>query len=328
MLPFGDSWRALFHVTEDAAKLPSVKLLNADEVQRISMMDAERTFKGDAQKAKLRSLTDRFMKDFGDYHQGLSYVASMILLVVDDLDEVYSIVHQLASNNKWMLDIWKAEATENASDGYAVLEILAKHMPSVATKIQSVGAVPETWFQKYGTGFGLHVLPLEAAFALADGIFVHGRKMLYKFTLALLHTLAERIMAAKDVTSVFPLLMLDKPMFDHGKVNVAECNAMVEAARKHCEAAEKKDKAAAETEKKSDDLLTAMMDAVDEMAWDKQRSAAYDKYLRARVERARAMAQKAAEEEEDEESDGMSDMSSDSEDEEERLARLMGNTKL
>jgi hypothetical protein len=193
---------------------------------RIFLRDAERTFKGEKNRQVLISVLDDFVSATGDdYHQGLGYVASFLLLSFDAATTLH-ILHTLNADPKYIPNYWKAEAIEAATDAYVFEDLLVKSNTEVQGKLASFGSAlgPEVYCGKWFTGLSIHVLPFECLYHFMTGFFLFGRAYLFMFGLALVNTLSKEILAAKTQGQILELLRLDASV-----VTVAQCRQIIAA---------------------------------------------------------------------------------------------------
>ncbi|KXS12776.1 hypothetical protein M427DRAFT_71871 [Gonapodya prolifera JEL478] len=211
---------------------------NEDEHLRIFRRDAERTFKLKLNQDQQISVLSHYVKTYGDYHQGLSFVVSAIMLVADGSTEgkeplvtkkqlalARRIATALAEDKEKyaMIEAWKAEAVISAVDGYVLMEILKKHRPQLSSQLERNGILPEIWFQRIRCGLCVHVLPLVALFPFLDHFFTYGQPFLRKFTLALLALLETRIAKAGNNTSrILEIIHLDLEVMGLSKAELVD----------------------------------------------------------------------------------------------------------
>jgi len=133
------------------------------EPSRIIKCDAERTFKSEANREKLCSCLAYLGDCFGDYHQGLSYVTSFLLLTLPE-EEVITILLYLNEDQKYVPGYWRAEAIAFATDAHVFESLLRERYSKVAEHLSTHCILPETFCQKWFIGLCVHVLSFDALF--------------------------------------------------------------------------------------------------------------------------------------------------------------------
>ncbi|KAJ3323775.1 hypothetical protein HDU93_002894 [Gonapodya sp. JEL0774] len=250
---FGRNWAKSFPPTSeedqadektgsDAVSGGPVVDENEDEHLRIFRRDAERTFKAKVNQDQQISVLSHYVKTYGDYHQGLSFVVSAIMLAADgsatesrdeaatlntrkQLALVRRIITELAENTEKyaMKEAWKSEAVISAVDGYVLTEILKKYRPQLSAQLERNGILPEIWFQRIRCGLCVHVLPLSSLYPFLDNFLIFGQPFLRKFTLALLALLEPRIAKAGNNTSkILEIIHLDLEAMGLSKMELGE----------------------------------------------------------------------------------------------------------
>eukprot|EP00762_Andalucia_godoyi_P000285 ANDGO_03239.mRNA.1 hypothetical protein len=294
--------RILARVPSVASVMGTVDLPAPSEFERIFEMDAERTFREVGRRNLLAGILSRHKKKHGDYHQGLSYIASSLLLVLDSVDAVVAVLDHLSSDDNLMKDVWCAQALRDATDGYVMFEILKAGDAELYSTLMRFTMVPEVWFQKYGTGLAVHILPLKNCYELFELILEHGRKALIKLVLVLLEEVKDQLMASKDIDKVNAILRLDrvKMGFKENPESLVQFgDKLLDTVRRHYQ-------------KENVGAAQALLDAVDKTDLQESRVACYEKFLKARVERAKQILQD--EEDEDDMSGDFSDTDEDEDD--------------
>ncbi len=194
----------------DEVKQPSWPNLDevSEENQRIVLRDAERTFRGDAQRKTLQKVLTALIKDFDDYAQGMSYVTSFLLLTLDE-SVVASVITEMNANKKYIPGYWKHEAVGFATDAHVFDELLSTHYPNVQEHLKKHFVLPETYCQKWFVGLNVHILHFESLFEFFEGFLRHGFTYLFQFGLSLIAHIKDELLRTKDVTKIYELLRLD-----------------------------------------------------------------------------------------------------------------------
>lgn len=216
------TWPAL----TGAPSLDNVKIMEAENPDRILVADAERTFRDPAIRATFVKLLNHFRTEFGDYHQGLSYVASFLSLTLP-AEQVVSLITYLNNTEKYVPGYWKHEAVVFATDAYVFQELALKHVPKAAQHLQKNGVDPSSYLQKWFVGLFVHVLPFNFLFQFFEGFLAGGYKYSMQFGLSLLNQLEDKILPINnDYSKLMGLLRLDPKFIPHDD----KFNEMVEKA--------------------------------------------------------------------------------------------------
>lgn len=189
---------------------PSHKIIegNIDEnYVRIFVKDAERTFAKEENREKLIHLLSSLFRKFGDYSQSLGYVASFLLLLLEEEDAVVILEH-LNFDPKYIPQYWRAQAVAFATDAFVFQSLMEKFHPEVAQHLLKNGLFPNTYSQKWFSGLNIHVLSFEPLMDFLDQFFQKGHIFSFQFGLALVDKLAPVILKS-DTTAIFELLRLD-----------------------------------------------------------------------------------------------------------------------
>jgi hypothetical protein len=186
---------------------PEAKAIS-EENQRIVLRDAERTFLGEAQRQKLQRVLTALIHQFGDYHQGLGYTTSFLMLTLDEAAAV-SILSEINTNERYLPGYWKHEAVGFATDALVFEEILAREQDEVVQHLKQRFILPETYCQKWFVGLGVHVLPFELLFAFFEGFLAGGSRYLFQFGLSVVEHLRDELLRTKDAANLYALLRLD-----------------------------------------------------------------------------------------------------------------------
>ncbi len=193
-----------------------VSLKEVDNPDRILVADSERTFRSATNREKFVQLLDHLVSSFGDYAQGVSFVASFLLLTMNEAD-VIALVSRLNLHEQYVPGYWKAEATKFTTDAYVFQKLLTINFPQLSAHLQKSGVDASVYCQKYFVGLCVHVLPFEYLYPYFEGFFEGGYKFLMKFALSLLNQLQPKLLAASanDPSTMFGLLRLDPKYIPH-----------------------------------------------------------------------------------------------------------------
>jgi len=193
----------------------AVVLVDVRNPDRIFVADAERTFRNDANRARFVQLLAHLAKKFGDYAQGLSYVASFLSLTMSE-SEVVALLTELNDNERYVPGYWKHEAFKFATDAYVFQELATVFEPKVAEHLKKNFVDPSSYCQKWFVGLCVHVLPFEYLFQYFEGFLRGGFKFLMQFGLSLVHELQDKLLAIhNNHSATFGLLRLDSNFIPH-----------------------------------------------------------------------------------------------------------------
>ncbi|EFA83008.1 RabGAP/TBC domain-containing protein [Heterostelium album PN500] len=195
-------WRELIGI-KDSEITPVV--YGTEEPQRIFVLDAERTFQNIDSKAKLVRILNYLNKQFGDYQQGLSYVASFLMLGMDEHQAIVT----LEEINKMLPGYWKHEATNFGIEAFTFYHILGDFHPEVKAHLTKHLIDPATFCQRWFSGLCVHCLPFRQLFRFYDQFFENGREFLLRFGISLMGVFSKQLLAANSYNQLYSLLVLD-----------------------------------------------------------------------------------------------------------------------
>jgi len=204
-------WNSLIKKTQeqDLSSIPTLdQLKDVEKPQRIFVKDAERTFFDDEHRKNLIKVHTLVNSKFGDYHQGLGYVTSFLLLT-HDVPTTVSILSEVNQNEFYLPGYWKAEAVGFAIDAYVFDHLLEKFHPDVRKLLQDKFILPETYLQKWFIGLGIHVLPFDALFLFFEMFLQHGYTFLFQFGLSFFEHTKDAILKAKQQADIYAILRLE-----------------------------------------------------------------------------------------------------------------------
>jgi hypothetical protein len=211
LFPRVAKWPALAGVPEGSEK---VVLVSVDKPDRIFVADAERTFRHDDNRAEFVKLLAHLSSSFGDYAQGLSYVASFLRLFLDDATVVPLLQH-LNAQERFVPGYWKHEAIKFATDAYVFQDLITRFLPKVAEHLKKNGVDPSVYCQKWFVGLCVHVLPFEYLFPYFEGFLEGGYQYSFKWGLSLINQLQDQLLKTNDPSTLFGLLRLDSKFIAH-----------------------------------------------------------------------------------------------------------------
>jgi len=127
----------------DSPPEPPLEPAPIDEAAaRIFLRDAERTFSDEGHRERMMALLARVWPATKDYHQGLGYMASLLMLLFDD-ETVFRILLRLCREDKYTPGYWHAAPDAYVRDAMVYMRLVAEREPEVAALLQQAGVVPE-----------------------------------------------------------------------------------------------------------------------------------------------------------------------------------------
>lgn len=202
------TWPALAGVSSSAAVAAGV--CDDEAAFRIFLRDAERTFQDEGHRQAFMDLLKRVWPENRDYHQGLGYVCSLLMLVFDS-DTTQAMLLQLTRATKYTPGYWRAAPEPYVRDAMVYARLVQEREPEVAKLLHAACIVPEAYASKWFIGLNVHVLPFHALFDFVEGFLKEGYVFLFKFALALVAATKERLLTFKptDVNKILEVLRLD-----------------------------------------------------------------------------------------------------------------------
>lgn len=181
---------------------------------RIFLRDAERTFQDEGHRVQMMDLLKRVWPEHRDYHQGLGYVTSLLMLFFDG-ETIVRILLRIARDERYTPGYWKAAPEAYVRDAMVYSRLVEERIPEVATVLQNACIVPEAYASKWFIGLCVHVLPFEALLHYVEGFLRDGHIFLFKFALSLLEALKPKLLECKptDVNIILEMLRLDVCQF-------------------------------------------------------------------------------------------------------------------
>uniref|UniRef100_A0A7S4C9Y5 Rab-GAP TBC domain-containing protein n=1 Tax=Eutreptiella gymnastica TaxID=73025 RepID=A0A7S4C9Y5_9EUGL len=271
------TWAGLLSAETQLRPLQEAKEgdLTAD-VDRIIEKDAERTFMQPCQREALSRVMRSLAVEFKNYAQAMSYVGGFLMLMHDEETSV-AMMRVLNGNPKYIPGYWTTEAIAFATDAYVFLPLLEAHEPEVAKLLKEKFCImPETYLQKWWVALCIQSLPFELGVVYLKHFFEGGYIFLFQFAIALHWHFKEKLLAAKDHAEVYSILRLERKVLQETPITEAV-------------------------------FAQALTYSFPDLDIDKARQTAYDTHLKARIERARQLA---------EEDDDLSDFDDEDEDDE------------
>lgn len=201
------TWPALAGVSNAAV---AAGVCDDEAAFRIFLRDAERTFQDEGHRQAFMELLKSVWPENRDYHQGLGYVCSLLMLVFDT-DTTKAILLQLSRAPKYTPGYWRAAPEPYVRDAMVYARLVQEREPEVAKLLQAACVVPEAYASKWFIGLCVHVLPFHALFDYVEAFLKEGYVYLFKFALALVAAIKERLLTFKptDVNKILEVLRLD-----------------------------------------------------------------------------------------------------------------------
>lgn len=192
-------------------KVGEVDLSKDFEPTRIIVKDAERTFSGEAQRKVLSKILTFANQEFQDYHQGMSFVTSFLLLFFDE-KTVFSILRSFNYDNYYIPGYWKHEAVPFATDAYVFDALLKIYNPEVQSHLAKNYILPETYLQKWFCALCIHVLEFSALFRFFELFFERGVRFLMQFGLSFFKHMGDKILSTTNPAQIYAYLRMDRTM--------------------------------------------------------------------------------------------------------------------
>lgn len=199
---------------------------------RIFLRDAERTFQSEKHRTRMIEMLKRVWPENRDYHQGLGYVCSLLMLFFDSETTVRMLL-RLTRDTKYTPGYWVAAPEPYVRDAMVYGRLVEERYPKVAALLQSACVVPEAYASKWFIGLCVHVLPFEALLSFVEAFLSEGYLFLFKFSLALVGAIEDKLLALKatDVNHILEMLRLDTTQFPDDTDGGAFFTRIVDAAK-------------------------------------------------------------------------------------------------
>lgn len=177
---------------------------------RIFLRDAERTFQDESHRTQMIELLKAVWPENRDYHQGLGYVSSLLMLFFDTPTTTRMLL-RLTRDERYTPGYWRAAPEPYVRDAMVYSRLVEERHPEVAKLLSAACVVPEAYASKWFIGLCVHVLPFEALLPFVEAFLTEGFLYLFKFALALVAAIKTRLLACKptEVNIIFELLRLD-----------------------------------------------------------------------------------------------------------------------
>ncbi|KAL8437454.1 hypothetical protein ACSSS7_000926 [Eimeria intestinalis] len=179
--------------------------------QRIFKLDAERTFKTEQFRQQLIEVLSSLWPELGDYHQGLGFVASFLLLVLPPADVLRVCV---GLHRQYLQGYFKAAPVAYVRDARVLQKMMDRRAPEVGRHLKEL-ACAEAYSSKWFVGLNVHVLTFEALFEFMEALLETGDSFLFQFALALIENCKEDLLASSNAADVLEILRLDAARYSN-----------------------------------------------------------------------------------------------------------------
>lgn len=244
------------------------------EFDRIFVRDSERSYNTRPHRVALCHVLT-YLKEHhleGDYHQGLSMLISFLMFFLET-PKVIAMAVRAATQERFVPKVWRSQSVAAATDGYVFDALLQEHFPTIYSHVKSIGLIPELYIYKYWCGMSIHVLPYQSLVRMLDEFWGElGVLALFKVNFVTFVSQQQEIMACRTMDK-----LLERLRFDPLVVGFSEVNNFVY---------EIDTPAKLEEQKWRDSIDKIIHDLKSTGKLASLRSAAYDKHLRTRMERA------------------------------------------
>lgn len=140
-----------------------------------------------------------------DYHQGLGFVASFLLLLLpaEDVLRLCVGLHRL-----YVQGYFKAAPVAYVRDARVMQKLVDERMPRLGVHLKEL-ACAEAYASKWFVGLNVHVLTFEALFDFFEALLETGDVFLFQFAIALLQNCEEELLASANAAEALEILRLD-----------------------------------------------------------------------------------------------------------------------
>jgi hypothetical protein len=178
------------------------------------------------------------------YCQGMSYVAGMLLVTFDNVEDAFWTFLTLMDQH--MRGSYDARVSGMIKDGKIFERLLAERMPSLAAHLERHAISSLLYITPWFMTLFTHIsAPWCTVLRIWDVIALEGKSALFRFALALMHLHERELLAAEGVEKILPVLLKVNP--DAEKLlqfaatsmpPIAELVALIDAADARVEEAE------------------------------------------------------------------------------------------
>ena len=128
----------------DASAAESGEGCEDEAALRIFLRDAARTFMDEGHRTRMIALLKRVWPENRDYHQGLGYVSSLLMLLFD-ADTTARILLRLTREERYTPGYWRAAPEPYVRDAMVYARLVAERYPAVDALLTSACVVPEAY---------------------------------------------------------------------------------------------------------------------------------------------------------------------------------------
>eukprot|EP00667_Euglena_gracilis_P009613 EG_transcript_9770 len=232
-------------------------------IERIIEKDVERTFLLPSHRESLKVVLRSLAHEFKAYAQAMSYVCGLFMLALPPATAA-AMLRVLNGDPRYIPGYWTTEAVQFATDAYVFQSLLEERDPALAKHMQAATLLPEMYLQKWFCVLCIQNLPFQLGLPFLERFLRGGHGWLFQFALAVHAHFREQLLATKSADVLLGILRLDP--------KVTAANPI--------------------TPELFHSALGYDLSAVDIPA---RRVQAYETHLKARMERARAMAAETSE---------------------------------
>lgn len=179
------------------------------EILRIIELDAVRTFSSEENRKQLIKVLQSIYPITKDYHQGVSFISSFLLLFLKP-EDVMKIV--IGLHKYYLQGYFKAMPKAYVRDSRVFLQVLKHFHIPLFNHLKDL-ITPEAFVSKWFIGLNVHVLTFEALLLFFENLLKQGEQFLFKYSISLCKTLENEILKTKDVSRILALLRLDQKIF-------------------------------------------------------------------------------------------------------------------
>lgn len=193
------------------------------EMDRLFYEDAVRTFSDERLRAEEVAALNAVFEVTQNYHQGLGFVVSFLLLFFKREDTV---LLALFLNDRILPGYFKSHNREYLKDARVFERLLLERDPALGGHLKA-HIVPGQYCSKWFIGMNVHVFPLEAVFKWFGTVLEHGNLQNFKLGLSIMQVNREALMKFQSASSMIELLRFDKSVYPDSlsvsvKPNLAE----------------------------------------------------------------------------------------------------------
>jgi len=147
-----------------------------------------------------------FYPDLG-YCQGMSSVAALLLMYLDEEESFWAFAHIMASEKHCLGEVYPPKDPKRQPDFlsecfYVIEHLMLTHLPKLAKHFQKVGFFTALFATKWFLMLFLDCLPFEISIMLWDIFFCEGHKIIFNATLGLLKLFESDLLKMNDIGQI------------------------------------------------------------------------------------------------------------------------------